>query len=121
MKLLAGQFGNITSPFNVLSPAGSTLRTAGAQGQGLIILLNSLIKLVIVIAGVYTLWNLIIAGYQFINAGGEPKNVAKAWEKIWQSIVGLMIVAGSFVLAMVFGWLIFGDPTILINPTIFSP
>lgn len=112
-------FGGIDNPFNKLSP-GSAL--AGSQsGSGLIILANSLIKFVIVIAGLYTFWNLIAAGYMFMSAGGEAKSLTKAWDKIWQSLVGLLIVAGSFVLAAIFGWLIFKDPGALLNPKIYAP
>ena len=92
-----------------------------ADGSGLFAILGALVKFSIAIAGLYTFWNLIMAGYMFMSAGGDSKAVGKAWEKIWQSLIGLLIVAGSFVLAGVFGYLIFGDPTILITPQIFTP
>ena len=57
----------------------------------------------------------------FMSAGGDPKAIGKAWEKIWMSLVGLLITAGSFVLAMIFGYMIFGDASILITPRIFTP
>ena len=119
MKLLA-QLGPVTNPFATL---GGPLSTAGDKGQGLILILNSLVKFVIVVAGLYTFWNLIHAGYMFISAGGDPKALTKAWEKIWQSLIGLLIVAGSFVLAVIFGYLIFGpqNAMILIQPQIFAP
>ena len=72
-------------------------------------------------AGLYTFWNLILAGYGFMSAGGEAKAIEKAWAKIWQSLMGLLVVAGSFVLAMIFGWLIFQDATVLIAPKIYTP
>lgn len=113
------QFGVIDNPFKVFAP--STTLATGTQGEGLFILINNLIKMSILIAGIYTFINLILAGYMFLNAGGEAKAIAKAWDKIWQSLVGLLIIAGSFVLAMVFGFLIFGDPSILITPTLVTP
>lgn len=114
------QFGTVQNPFaagglNVPAYAGST------QGQGLVILLNNLLKFSIVVAGLFTLWNLIAAGYMFMSAGGDSKALGKAWEKIWQSIIGLLIVAGSFVLAAIFGFLIFGDSSALITPRIYTP
>lgn len=113
-----GIFGTIDNPFNAL---GGPLASAGNEGQGLFLILNSLIKFVIVLAGLYTFWNLIAAGYMFMSAAGDPKAIAKAWDKIWQSLIGLLLVAGSFVLAGIFGYLIFRDPMALIQPKIFSP
>jgi len=84
----------------------------GAIGTLLYVLLNSLI----VIAGIYTLFNIIFAGYAFLSAGDDPKKVASAWAKIWQSVLGLAVVAGSFVLAAIFGRLIFGDSTFILRP-----
>ena len=113
------QFGNITNPFNVLSPtsplAGST------EGRGLITLSNSLLKLAIVAAGLYALWNFISAGYGFMSAGEDAKKITQAFAKFWQSLLGLLFVAGAFVLAAVFGYLIFGDATAIISPTIYGP
>jgi len=81
-------------------------------------LLNLVFKSMIVIAGVYALFNLIFAGYAFMSAGEDAKKVAGAWAKIWQSMLGLAIAAGAFVLAAIFGQLIFGDPTFILSPKI---
>ena len=112
-------FGQIRNPFNVLAP-GTPLATS-TQGRGLIVLVSNLVRLMIVMAGVYALWNFILAGYQFLNAGGEPKNVAKAWERIWQSVLGLAIVASSLLIAMIVGWIVFGNFSALISPVLYTP
>lgn len=116
---MASIFGNINNPFNALSPTSSLANSQ--NGTGLIIILNNLLKFAIVIAGLYTLWNLIFAGYMFMSAGGDPKAIGKAWDKIWQSLIGLLIAAGSFVLAAIFGYLIFKDPSALLVPKIYGP
>lgn len=113
------QFGTITNPFTTLAPG--TGPATSTSGSGLILILNNLVKFFIVIAALYTFWNLLAAGFMFLNAGGEAKQIAKAWDKIWQSLIGLTIVASSFVLAAIFGWLIFRDATILLQPRIFAP
>lgn len=120
MKLLAQQFGNVQNPFN---PQGFDVANydSSTQGSGLIILLNNLLRFTIVLAGLYTFWNILSAGYMFMSAGGEAKNITKAWDKIWQSLIGLLIVAGSFILAAVFGYILYGDPTMLLQPRIFTP
>lgn len=120
MKLLTQQFGNIINPFG---PQGYNVANynSSVQGSGLILLLNNLLKFTIVIAGLYTFWNILSAGYMFMSAGGEAKNITKAWDKIWQSLVGLLLVAGSFILAAIFGYIIFGDTRALLQPRIFTP
>ena len=112
-------FGNITDPFSILSPTSKYANKD--NGAGLFLLLQNLLLFVIVIAGLYTFWNLILAGFMFLSAGEDSKAVGKAWAKIWQSIIGLLVVAASFIIAGVFGYLIFGDATALITPQIFGP
>lgn len=115
------QFGTITNPLDVLAPkAGGAFRGQFGQGAGLVILGNNLIKLALVVGGIYAFVNIILAGYIFLSST-ESKDFAKAWAKIWQSMLGLLIMAGSFVLAAIFGWIIFGDPTMLISPKLFAP
>jgi len=114
-------FGSIDNPLRQLAPGASSLYTDNAgSGAGLIILGNNLIKLIIVVAGIYALLNIIIAGYGFLSST-EPKEIAKHWGKIWQAMLGLLIIAGSFVLAAIFGWIIFKDPTILLVPRFYGP
>lgn len=111
------QFGTIGDPFAKL---GSPL--AGSKcGSGLVTLSNGLLKTAIVLAGLYALWNFIAAGYGFMSAGDDAKAVGKAFAKFWQSLLGLLFVAGAFVLAAIFGFLILGDATAFISPTIYGP
>ncbi len=106
-------FGNIKLPTEI-----ETKYPGGIQGGALGKFLNIIILTLIVGAGVYTLFNLIFAGYAFMSAGDDPKKVAGAWAKIWQSLLGLAFVAGAFVLAAIFGKLIFGDYNFLLTPKI---
>lgn len=104
-----GIFGTITPPAPI---AGTT----GSEGIGK--LLNLVFRSMIVIAGVYALFNLIFAGYAFLSAGDDAKKVAGAWARIWQSMLGLAIAAGAFVLAAIFGQLIFNRWDFILNPQI---
>ena len=89
--------------------------------QGLTQFISNIVKLMIVGAWIFALFNLTIAGYSFMTAGGDPKKIADAWAKIWQTLVGLLIAASSVVLAAIFGRLIFGDENALLQITIFGP
>lgn len=84
--------GNIEPPSD-----SSYFRTTG--GQGLFLFLSNLLKFAAVIAGVYMVVQFISAGYQYISANGDAKITAMAWNKIWQSILGMVIIASAFVLA----------------------
>jgi len=104
-----------------VAPPPGVSSYGGIAAGGLIKFANNLLKFLIVLAGLYAFLNLILAGYQFLSAGGDPKSVEKAWGKIWQSLVGLLIVAGSFLLAAIFGWLLFGNAAAILNPKIYGP
>lgn len=92
-----------------------------APNGGLIGLFTNILRLVFVVAGIYALLNFILAGYQYMTAGGDSKALSSAWSRIWQTLVGLIIVVGSFALAALFGYIIFGDATFILRPTIYGP
>jgi len=86
-----------------------------------LVFLNNILRLLFVVAGLYAFLNFIIASFGFISAGGDSKKISSAWAKIWQSILGLLIIVCSFVLAAIFGQLLFGDETAILNPQIYGP
>lgn len=109
-------FGNVNPPdyltkyTNVVGP-----------NFGLIVLFNNILRLVFLIGGIYVFVNMIMAGYQYMNAGGDPKQIEAAWSKIWQSIMGLTIMVVSFILAAIIGFLLFGDPAFIFKPKLYGP
>ncbi|MGB9706517.1 MAG: hypothetical protein ACPLXP_00370 [Microgenomates group bacterium] len=109
--------GKITPPEPFATKYGGAL---GEQG-GLIRFFNNIIRLLIVGGGIWAFINLILAGYGFLGAGDDPKKMEAAWQKIWQSMLGLLFILGSFVLAAIFGFLLFGDPTAILKPKIYGP
>jgi hypothetical protein len=111
-------FGKIENPFNKF---GGYWQGIASGEQGLIGFLNLIIKTAILAAGIFAVFNIITAGYLFMTGGGDPKNISKAWMKITWTIVGLFFVAASVAMAALFGWLVFGDPTIILSPTIYGP
>jgi hypothetical protein len=107
-------FGRVNPPPGVNQYSGEFL--AGFPN-----FINNVLKFLIVVAGVYALFNFVVAGYSFMSAGDDPKKVAGAWSKIWQTVLGLAFAAGAFVLAAIFGQIIFGDPNALLQLRIFGP
>jgi hypothetical protein len=110
---MLGFFGNISAPQGV--------DQYGSEVEGLMGFANNILKLLILGGGIFAFVNVILAGYGFLGAGGDPKKVEQAWAKIWQSLIGLLFVGGSLVLAAIFGYLIFKDPTAILNPKIYGP
>lgn len=106
------------NPVGQIAPPPAISQFGGVEGGALGTLLNLLLNVLIVIAGVYALFNFVFAGYAFMSAGTDPKKIEGAWGKIWQTAIGLLVAVGSFVLAAIFGKLLFGDYTALTNPVI---
>jgi hypothetical protein len=104
--------GCITPPDFI--PTGTQVE----QGHmpGLIAFLNSILRVVFVVAGLWALINFILAGFEYMNSQGDPKKVSAAWQKIWMTLVGLIIIVASFLLAAIVGILIFKDPFAILNP-----
>lgn len=109
--LQAGLFGSITNPIPSLG---------NLQG-GLTSLISRVILLLFTIAGLYVMLNFILAGYKFLTASGNAQKVGEAWAQIWQSILGLVIIAASLLLITVISWILFQDPTFILNPKIYGP
>ena len=55
-----------------------------------------------------------------MSAGDDPKKVQGAWQKIWQTLIGLIFAAGAFVIAALVGQLIFKDANALLQIKIFG-
>ena len=107
---MLGIFGTIENP--------TKYGTETDGGQGLFLLISNILKLAGVIAGLFFVVQIIIAGYLYISANGDPKKTEAAWAQIYQSAIGLAIVATAFVLASVIGK-IFGID--ILNPVIYGP
>lgn len=106
----------------IIAPSGGLLATEpidpSGKFTGVTSLLNSFLKLIFIAAGLWGFLNIIFAGFSFINAGGDPKNITKAWDKIWQSILGLLIIVVSFLLAAIIGIILFGNPLAILQPSL---
>lgn len=93
----------------------------GVTGGGLILFLTNILRLVFVAAGIFAFINLILAGFQYMSAGGDAKQMQAAWGKIWGSLLGLILIVGSFALAALFGYVLFGDAGFILSPKIYGP
>src|SRR3989338_5189852 len=118
MLYLYSIFGNIKNPL------GTTFCDAkgyaSVQG-GLGLLITNLIRLTTVGAGIWFLVNLITAGVMYIGSNGETEKITIAWAKIWQSLIGLLIIVSSLTLAAIISKVFFGSYSTILNPVIYGP
>lgn len=111
----------LRDPFGTVEKPDALQNFDDVQSGGIGQILSVFTSSLIVLAGVYALFNFIFAGYAFMSAGDDPGKIQGAWAKIYQTIIGLVVAAGAFVLAAVVGQLIFGDWNALTNPIIPRP
>ena len=99
---------------------GSIISGEGGQG-GLTLFATNIIRLIIVIGGLYAFFNFIFAGYAFLSAGGDPKKIVDAWGKIWQTIVGVIFMFVAFLIGAVISALFYGGPLVIFRLRLFGP
>ncbi len=66
-------------------------------------ILQALLTLAFFVAGVALLFNIIIGGIQWINAGGDPKAMTSARTRITNAVIGLIIVVAAYAIAVIVG------------------
>lgn len=104
--------------FGTIQPPVSGLGTGLDAIQKLI---DILLRTLIVGAGIYAVFNFVLAGYSYLSAGGDSKQVSLASAKITQSVIGLVVAAGAFVIASIVGKLLFNDYNALLQIQVFTP
>lgn len=107
--IFSGIFGTITKP--AVFGGYDTLETGG-----LTLFLTNLINLLIIVAGLFTLANFIIAGYLYLSSNGNPQQIVQAGNKMLQAAIGLFIIAAAFVIAGLIGWIFFQNAAFLFQP-----
>src|SRR3990167_9752434 len=110
--------GCITPPAGVIALPTITQGNPEVTLGPIIILLNLIFKLVFVVGGLFAFLNFLAGGFGFINAGGDPKQVSAAWNKIQGTFLGLIVLVSSFLIAAILGQIFFGNATYLLQPTL---
>lgn len=79
-------------------------------------LITSIVRFFIIIGGLFTLWAFLSGGFKYITSNGDKAKVQEASNMITMSIVGLVIMAASFVIIAIISQLLFGDFTAILIP-----
>lgn len=74
-----------------------TIPTAGTDPSAFVAgIIRTFIDILIIAAFIIALIWTIFAGYSFIFAGGDPKNISQAWTRIYMGLLGLAVVVGAY-------------------------
>lgn len=105
--------------FDVIGPININVGNYPTSLTGLTLFITNIVRFAFLIAGIWAFFNFILAGYDFLGSNGDPKKITSATQRIWVSIIGLVLIVGSFILAAIIGYLIFGDPLFILKPNIY--
>ncbi len=121
MTLISKVFAQGTGANSIIGTVKNPLSYGGVGGGGLVLFVSNILRVFFVVAGIVAFMNFIIAGFKYMTAAGDSKALQEAWDRIWQSLLGLILIIGSFALAALFGYIIFGDAGFILNPKIYGP
>lgn len=106
-------FGTIDAPVGVAKYNAA----AGENGIGLITFISTIIRIATIVAGVWVMFNFILAGWTYITSNGDSKANSDVVNKITYSVIGLVIIVASYTLAALVGLVLFGDAGYILNPS----
>ena len=69
-------------------------------------IISNAIGLMTIGAGIFFLFQTIIAGYGYLSAGGDPKLIETAGKKLTNAVIGLLIVVAAYGLISLIGTLL---------------
>lgn len=107
-------FGEIKKP-----PGVAGFDSGG--GIGILAFVSAIINLLTIVAGIWVLFNFVLAGYQYITSSGDTSAHGKVRDRITMSVLGLIIIASAYTIMAVIGLLFFGNAAFFLNPTLSGP
>lgn len=118
-KLIGAQGADFESEVigQIKPPPGVEKYNEGGR-IGIFLFISQLIKIVTIVAGIWTMVNFILAGWIYLTSEGDSSAGQKVSQKITNSVVGLVIVALAYSIAALLGLIIFDDASFILNPTI---
>lgn len=109
-------FGTIAPPAAIQQYGG-----IGEAGGGPVRFISNLIILITVAAGVWTVLNVLLAGFALVTSEGDPKKINEMSNKIVVTFIGLLIMVAAPLVAALIGLFFFGSASYFLNPTIVGP
>lgn len=124
-RLLAQQTGSngVENVFGTIQPPEAVERygVIGEAGLGPIGFVSNIIALVTIVAGVWALISILLAGFALITADGDSKKIGEVSTKITHVFLGLLIMVAAPLLTAIIGLFLFGRADYFLRPEIFGP
>lgn len=93
---------------------------ASTQNIGLILFISNLLKVFALIAGIWAMFNMVMAGYTYITSMSDAGVTEKVKNNLTMTVIGLALIAGAYIIAGVIGALMFGDANFILQPHLYS-
>lgn len=99
-----------------LGPFGAKTATSGTAALSQIAsTISSIIGFMTIAAGIWFMFEMLFAGYEWISAGGDAKKLETARERLTHGFMGLLIVVGAWALLAITGQFL-GTDLLITNP-----
>jgi hypothetical protein len=112
------------NPFGQVSPppgVASFNEQVGDGGIGIFIFIDNLVTIFTVVAGLWVMFNFLLAGFSYITGSGDSSSHQKVRDLITMSVIGLVIMVSAYTIIGILGLLFFGEAGYFLNPTITGP
>lgn len=83
-------------------------------------IISAFIRFIVVIAGLFALLQFLAGGLAYITSAGDKGKLTEAQNRIQMSLVGLIIIAASFLIIAIISQVLFGDFTAILAPKLKS-
>ncbi len=93
----------------------------GGSGPGLSGFISNIIVFVTLVGGLWSLFNIITAGFSLITSDGDSKKVGEMGNKISMTFLGLLVMIAAPLIAAVLGLFLFKDATFFLKPVFKGP
>ncbi len=97
---------------------------AGGIGEGdigVLFFFSRMISYITIVAGIWSFFNLILAGYTYVTSSGNAQSHTTVRDKITMSILGMVLIVTVYAIAGIIGTIFFGNSLYFLNPTIEGP
>lgn len=99
-----------------LPPGVDAINRESGGDIGILLLTSNLIQILFLIAGTWVIVNIVLAGYAYLSSGGKTDVHIKVRDKISMSVIGLIVMISSYMVAGLVGYIFFGDATYILKP-----
>lgn len=92
--------GGVESVFGKINPPDA-VSAIGSGAQGINNVLNTFVSIIFVVAAIIVLFMFLFGALQWITSGGEKEAISKARGRITAALIGLVLLALTFVILRV--------------------